>query len=118
MSDNDLIIIGYENRNVFKDDDPFDSSYTEKMAIIELAEDDMKSNDITDDENVLVYNDDGEVIVKAKKIEEGDVGIAGMPKGPWFSALLSDKTEDFYRHIHARIKKTGDHITTIESLFG
>jgi len=117
MSDNDLIIIGYENRDIFREDDPFGSSYTEKMAIIELTEDDMKNNGITADENVLVYNDNGEVVVKAKKIEEGDNGIASMPNGPWFSVLLPDNIEDFYRHVHAGITKTDKPVSTIKAIF-
>lgn len=117
MSDNDLIIISYEDRNVFKQDSPFDNSYIEKMAIIELTEEDMNKNDIKDDENILVYNDNGEVVVKAKKMEEGDVGIASMPKGPWFSVLLPNNIEDFYKHINAKIKKTENPITTIEFIF-
>jgi len=118
MSDNEIIIIGYENRNIFKEDNPSDDSYMEKIAIIELTEEDMKNNGITEDENVLVYNNNGEVVVKAVKMEEGDAGIASMPKSPWFSVLLPDKIEDFYKHIYAKIKKTESPLTTVEAIFG
>jgi len=86
------------HRDIFQEQEKAKDRYTQEYqdlsALIVLDRSDMKLIGAEDGDMVLVENEWGSVVVKAKLSEEEDShsGIAFMPNSPWSNQIVSGDT--------------------------
>jgi len=116
----EVTIVTY--RDIFQDQEKAKDRYTQEYqdlsALIVLDQSDMKLIGAEDGDLVLVENEWGSVVVKAKLSEEEDShsGIAFMPNSPWSNQIVSGDTggsgiPDFKKVVAKVSSSEGDVIT-------
>ncbi len=86
------------HRDIFQEQEKAKDRYTQEYqdlsALIVLDRSDMKLIGAEDGDMVLVENEWGSVVVKAKLSDEEDAhsGIAFMPNSPWSNQVVSGDT--------------------------
>ncbi len=95
--------------------------YYEKVAIVELDEEDMKKLGAKNGDSVEVATEHGRVVVRAIKSRFRHPGIAFMPMGPWTNIVTNPNTYGSgmptFKGVRAQLKVTDEKpLTQIELL--
>ena len=120
----EVTIVTY--RDIFQEQeeakDRYSQEYQDLSALIVLDRSDMKLVGVEDGDLVLVENEWGSVVVKAKLSEEEDShsGVAFMPNSPWSNRLVSGDTgtsgiPDF-KKVVAKVSSAEGDIISIKDL--
>ncbi len=115
-----VIITGRTIKQGENVEDKFSKEYFEAVSIIELDDEDMEELGVKEGDRVKVKTEYGEVVLKVKKAEGKQKGVAFIPFGPYFSKLISAKTRSvgmpLYKGIKARIEPTDEEVKNIEEI--
>lgn len=94
--------------------------YTDKVAVIELDEEDMRSLGISEGNCVQVKTAYGEVVLKAVRAKGRQKGVAFSPYSPWVNLLVNHDTDGSgmptFKGVEAEIKPSNEGITPIKEL--
>jgi formylmethanofuran dehydrogenase subunit D len=113
-------------RDIFQNEAEKKSRYSEDYrklsAQIILDKQDMAGLGVKDDQNVLVKNDVGSIVVAVKTSEDDPhPRLAFMVNSPWSNQLVRDDvcmaSIPGFKRISAQISPSGENVTQISELF-
>lgn len=98
-----------------------DDKYTEISTIVNINMDDAKKIGVKSDDNVIIKNTVGKIVVKVKLSPEDQKhsGTAFMVNSPWSNALVGTGTNGIpnFKYIEANLSKAKEEkITSLEEL--
>ena len=100
----------------------YSEDYRKLSAQIILDKQDMVGIGVKDDQNVLVKNDVGSIVVAVKTSEDDPhPGLAFMVSSPWSNQLVRDDvcmaSIPGFKRISAQLSPSGENVTQISELF-
>ncbi len=121
-----VVVIVVTFRDIFQYEAEKKSRYSEDYrklsAQIILDKQDMVGIGVKDDQNVLVKNDVGSIVVAVKTSEDDPhPGLAFMVSSPWSNQLVRDDvcmaSIPGFKRISAQVSPSGKNVTQISELF-
>ncbi len=94
--------------------------YIETTAVILMNKKDMSKIGVKNGDNIKISSASGTVIVKVYETDETKPGLALMPNGPWFNAILEGDMQvtwgKHYYFVKAIVEATSGEVTKFEEL--